>query len=409
MVFFIEENWQLLKAYLQGVRVLRRLPREMVDPAFLQQRLQRLAPAPQEKPDDRQASSHPRNPQTGGQSGGGALGGRRRASTASAAAADARNGSQPQRGAPALEIRCDGAVIREYESVLAGARRAVKARGGTGAAFPATLTLFFAVRLLAVAAAATGSPAAALLLCAAQFAVAPYSLFVSLTALLALAPVLFCGHYAVWFALRAALRAALPRAWAAAHLEVTHTFIAVFFAVDQLLCALCVYATPRGRSAPVSARRLLQSVVFGFLNTKTYWLVLLFCMRAWVRRAAQACPVRVPPVAASSRQVAQGVRLEVVVLGVDYALGASRRVGALIARHTMHWAPLFYHQHRMAHLPHVYEHAHKFHHYLHGARPLRLRRIPQQRPDLTPPCRHDRVRRPHLWQRRSRGVFHAPS
>ena len=32
----------------------------------------------------------------------------------------------------------------------------------------------------------------------------------------------------------------------------------------------------------------------------------------------------------------------------------------------MHWLELFYHQHRMAHLPKVYEHAHKLHHYLHG-------------------------------------------
>ena len=32
----------------------------------------------------------------------------------------------------------------------------------------------------------------------------------------------------------------------------------------------------------------------------------------------------------------------------------------------MHWLELFYTQHRIAHLPKVYEHAHKLHHYLHG-------------------------------------------
>ncbi len=30
-----------------------------------------------------------------------------------------------------------------------------------------------------------------------------------------------------------------------------------------------------------------------------------------------------------------------------------------------HWSELFYLQHRLAHLPRVYEHAHKAHHYLH--------------------------------------------
>ncbi len=33
----------------------------------------------------------------------------------------------------------------------------------------------------------------------------------------------------------------------------------------------------------------------------------------------------------------------------------------------MHWAALFFHQHRLAHLPIVYPHAHKFHHKLHGS------------------------------------------
>jgi sterol desaturase/sphingolipid hydroxylase (fatty acid hydroxylase superfamily) len=33
----------------------------------------------------------------------------------------------------------------------------------------------------------------------------------------------------------------------------------------------------------------------------------------------------------------------------------------------MHWAVLFYHQHRLAHAPVVYAQAHKFHHKLHGS------------------------------------------
>ena len=33
---------------------------------------------------------------------------------------------------------------------------------------------------------------------------------------------------------------------------------------------------------------------------------------------------------------------------------------------TMHYSLTFYHQHRMAHLPTIYQHAHKLHHQLHG-------------------------------------------
>ena len=35
-----------------------------------------------------------------------------------------------------------------------------------------------------------------------------------------------------------------------------------------------------------------------------------------------------------------------------------------------HWQVLFFHQHRMAHLPRVYEQAHKLHHYLHDCSPF---------------------------------------
>ena len=63
----------------------------------------------------------------------------------------------------------------------------------------------------------------------------------------------------------------------------------------------------------------------------------------------------------------------------------TQRLAYTISNHWAHWLELFYHQHRMAHLPKVhlppsstqtwkyfflfkvYEHAHKLHHYLHGS------------------------------------------
>ena len=42
-------------------------------------------------------------------------------------------------------------------------------------------------------------------------------------------------------------------------------------------------------------------------------------------------------------------------------------IGRVLSRFTLHWSVLFYHQHRMGHLPPVYNEAHKFHHYLNSS------------------------------------------
>jgi len=86
----------------------------------------------------------------------------------------------------------------------------------------------------------------------------------------------------------------------------------------------------------------LTHVVWGFINTKTYNIVLLLHL----------CDV--------------GFRVPVVIWLVDAYLGLSCTIAKMISKYWMHWLQLFYHQHRMAHLPKVYEHAHKLHHYLHG-------------------------------------------
>merc|ERR1719233_2112338 len=82
--------------------------------------------------------------------------------------------------------------------------------------------------------------------------------------------------------------------------------------------------------------------VWGFLNTKTYTLVLLLHM------------------------MKAGVAIPVVIWVLDWLLGLTLKLSDIISCWGAHWAELFYTQHRMAHLPKVYEHAHKLHHYLHG-------------------------------------------
>merc|ERR1712168_1543624 len=79
-----------------------------------------------------------------------------------------------------------------------------------------------------------------------------------------------------------------------------------------------------------------------FLNTKTYTLVrLLHMMNA-------------------------GVTIPLWLWALDAYFQVTQRLSFAISSHWAHWQQLFYHQHRMAHLPKVYEHAHKLHHYLHG-------------------------------------------
>ena len=49
-----------------------------------------------------------------------------------------------------------------------------------------------------------------------------------------------------------------------------------------------------------------------------------------------------------------GVSVPVWIWAIDAYLGLTPMISGAISRQWMHWADLFYHQHRMAHLPKVY-------------------------------------------------------
>lgn len=232
--------------------------------------------------------------------------------------------------------------VATYNGAYADLKDSVRADAGPRMSFTVLMALFFAVRIATVAAAVMGDLHLALKLSLLQFVVAPYSFFVSLTMLVALAPPLFVGHYASFVPMRWLANSLLPDALNVA-IPVTWPFIAAFFVVDQGLCSLCLVWTPDGPSdRGKSVQQVLASVVYGFFNCKTYFLVLLCLLRAG------------------------GAQLHMGVWALDAALGISQMIARLVSKYGMHWAALFYHQHRIAHLPQVYEHAHKFHHYLHG-------------------------------------------
>lgn len=195
--------------------------------------------------------------------------------------------------------------------------------------------MFWLVRAMVVAAAWAGSFRMAFLTSLLQFVVMPYSCFVAISYGLETIFVLYSGHIVVFPALTWLLRCALPASWNVG-LVISPKFVGAFLAVDQLLCALCLFWTPGGRTQSLPWRRILESVVYGFLNCKTYWLVLLpLCF---------------------------DLQIPLLAWCLDATLGLSSKISS---RTQHYWEVLFYHVHRMAHLRHVYQDAHKFHHYLH--------------------------------------------
>merc|ERR1712088_1131629 len=213
-----------------------------------------------------------------------------------------------------------------------------------------TLLLLFSLRLACVFTAWQGNTFATLLLASSQFLIAPYSLFVSMALAVALAPPIYLSHYLSFSLIQgiASIMAAItPESvlyitsalQSYCHLPIGPAFVIGFFLVDQ---ALCVYIHAFTPSKKFPLKETLTHVVWGFLNTKTYTLVVLLHM------------------------MNAGVTIPLWLWALDAYFQVTQRLSFAISSHWAHWLELFYHQHRMAHLPKVYEHAHKLHHYLHG-------------------------------------------
>ena len=200
--------------------------------------------------------------------------------------------------------------------------------------------LFWLARGATVVAACCGSFASLLLASLLQFLFLPYSTFVAIAYGLETVFTLYTGHALVFPLLSLAVRAALPP-WLNPTLTLDARFLALFLLVDHAFCAVCLGWTPKGTPKPVPTRRVLASMAYGFLNCKTYYLVLL-----------PAC---------------FGLELELLPWLLDASLGLSARVSGHLERY---WQVHFYHIHRMGHITNVYNDAHKFHHYLHDCTPF---------------------------------------
>jgi hypothetical protein len=187
-----------------------------------------------------------------------------------------------------LVLSAPTALRGPYDRDLDTLRADLRGRHGAQELGPGRVGGVFLVRLATLAAAWYGHGALAFALSLLQFLPCPYSLPVSLAMALALAPPIFLPHYVAQGALQAAgatLAPLLGNTTSAALVPAALTMtlsgraVAALMVLDQLACGYCQYFVVP--SLPVPPRKMLGHVVWGFVNCKTYSLViLLFLWRA---------------------------------------------------------------------------------------------------------------------------------
>ena len=167
---------------------------------------------------------------------------------------------------------------QRYEKIKARLRELVHNRGHFG---PSYLVPLFAVRIATVVAAAFFGFWATFFTSALQFVVAPYSFFAAVAAWWGMVP-FYAMHFAAFAVLQTGTHLLGTRFPIVAHytrIPISLGFIGVWIAADQLICLALSFWTPIGKPVRVSPKRVFQSVGYGFLNCKTYWLILLLCLR----------------------------------------------------------------------------------------------------------------------------------
>ena len=239
----------------------------------------------------------------------------------------------------------------EYDKMRSDMRKLHSGGENEICSYKFTLLLLFCIRIACIASAWNGNNVMTTIIIASlQFIVAPYSFFVSVALAIALAPPIYLSHYVAFnliqsillilcYTLPAPILSLLGQIEPYFKLPIGPVFTAGFLIVDQATCYYIHYYTP---SKKYGLRETMTHVVWGFLNTKTYTIVILLHM------------------------MNSGISIPIWIWCIDGYFKITPLLAEKVSQIGMHWLELFYHQHRMAHLPKVYEHAHKLHHYLHG-------------------------------------------
>ena len=220
-----------------------------------------------------------------------------------------------------------------------------------------------------------------------QFLVAPYSFFVSFGLAIALGPpiyfrfvYLFCykkifilclhfytiliiyfSHYLTFnsiemisnllqtFCLPISVTSILDQISPYFELPIGPAFILAFFIFDQGLCFYVHYFTP---SKIFTFRETMTHFIWGFLNTKTYTMVLFFHLFLFIVYFISYYLFYTSKVILLHMMNA-GVKIPIWIWLIDANFQMTNKLSKIISDRWMHWLELFYHQHRMAHLPKV--------------------------------------------------------
>jgi hypothetical protein len=247
-----------------------------------------------------------------------------------------------QEGSCSVRWSCDAVGVNNYNASIEALKKQIKLLS-TDWPFKVTQLTFFIVRVFALIASFGGDLRSTFAISAVQFLVAPYSFFVCVAQICALIPPMFFGHYLGFGFLRLVEVWLLPD-WSLLEFSITPSFICAFFLFDQAVCAYLVFFdTTDGKPVKIPFLKAIKHISYGFLNCKTYTLIIFLHMYH------------------------SGVRFSFTVWMLDCVFRISPRIARTFTLATLHWAAIFYHQHRMAHIPRVYEHAHKMHHFLYDA------------------------------------------
>jgi len=246
----------------------------------------------------------------------------------------------------AISVKRDSRALAEYEQEYRKIEREIRSIHGKQRvpSFGARALAFTLVRIACVAAAFSGSMQWTILLSLLQFVFLPYSLPVSIIYGVQSIITLHTGSLIVYTVVEYLLSLALPSSVIEmVSIPIDATFMTIFILIDQALCAACLLfeLTSSGKPKKLPFDRLVKSILWGFINSKTYYLVLL--------------------------PLCSNVRLNVVLLALDFCLGISDRATSYVA---CFMEAAFYQAHRIGHLEYVYADAHKFHHYVHDTSPF---------------------------------------
>eukprot|EP00435_Cladocopium_sp_Y103_P060686 s269_g22.t1 len=224
-------------------------------------------------------------------------------------------------------------VCQEYEAKVESLAERIRQRSPPERRLISTHSLLVAQRVLWICTAAVSDNLGLFLLVGSlQFMVAPYSFAASILMYVMNTCVHCLGHFCSALVIHFL---PLP-AW---NVEINNQFIILFLGLDFLVTAyFALVANTDGYPKQFPLLKTLHHMVYGTFNGKGY-LVLLLLM-------------------------CKGRSFNLAWILLDALLGISPLVNNFLQESILAWESMFYHIHRMQHLPVVYEHAHRTHHHL---------------------------------------------